>query len=528
MSHSLIAYQESGYFSKLILDYLDENQSLRSLYYRFPKIENFKAQISEKSQDYTDETRKILVDELRSQNQNFNLTEATKINITSLQDATTFTVTTGHQLCLFTGPLYFIYKIVSTINLCKKLKKEYPDYNFVPVYWMASEDHDFEEVNHFKFKDKTIAWNTNVSGAVGAISTKNLQDTFQYFSTVIGTGTNAEQLKNWFEKAYLQHKNLADATRFLVNELFGEQGLVILDGNSKALKNLFIPYLKKEIQEQTSFKKVSETISDFKYDVQVNPREINLFYLSENSRERIVFEENKFKINNTQIIFSEAEIVKELESYPEKFSPNVILRPLYQEVVLPNLCYIGGGGEIAYWLELKTMFQEFGVVFPMLLLRNSVLVVSEKQQSKLQKLHVSWHDLFLKNQELINNKVKEISSIEFDFSKQKEFLLQQFEVLHAIANQTDSSFLGAVKAQEIKQLKGLDNLEKRLLKAEKKKHSDIIERITAIQNELFPNGKLQERTANFSEMYLEYGTAFLAKLFENLQPLEQNFTIIVY
>lgn len=528
MSHSHIAYQDSGYFSKLILDYLDENQSLQSLYHRFPKIENFKAQISEKSQDYTDETRKILVDELRFQNQKFNLTEATKNNITSLQDTKTFTVTTGHQLCLFTGPLYFIYKIVSTINLCKKLKKEYPDYNFVPVYWMASEDHDFEEVNHFKYKDKTITWNTNASGAVGAISTKNLQDTFQYFSTVIGTGTNAEQLKNWFEKAYLHHENLADATRFLVNELFGEQGLVILDGNSKALKNLFKPFLKKEIQEQTSFNKVSETISDFKYDVQVNPREINLFYLSENSRERIVFEENKFKINNTQIIFSEAEIVKELESYPEKFSPNVILRPLYQEVVLPNLCYIGGGGEIAYWLELKTMFQEFGVVFPMLLLRNSVLVVSEKQQSKLQKLHVSWHDLFLKNQELINNKVKEISSIEFDFSKQKEFLKQQFEALHAIANQTDSSFLGAIKAQEIKQLKGLDNLEKRLLKAEKKKHSDIIERITVIQNELFPNGKLQERTANFSEMYLEYGTAFLAKLFENLQPLEQNFTIIVY
>lgn len=528
MSQSHIPYQETGYFSKLIIDYLNEKKSLQNLYNRFPKIENFKDQILEKKQSFSTESRNILVDELRIQNQQIALSDISKSNIDLLQNLNTFTITTGHQLCLFTGPLYFIYKIVSTIKLCKELKVKYPDYHFVPIYWMASEDHDFDEVNHFWFKNKKISWQQNNAGAVGEIPTQSLEETFLYFSSVIGAGTNAEKLKKIFEKSYLEHSNLANATRFLVNELFGNQGLVILDGNSKALKNRFVPYLKKEIEEQISYKKVSETISNFQYDIQVNPREINLFYLDKNSRERIVFENDSYKINNTEIVFSEKEIVKEIDNFPEKFSPNVILRPMYQEIVLPNLCYIGGGGEIAYWLELKTMFKAFQIPFPMLLLRNSVLVVSEKQQNKIEKLKLSWRDLFLKNRELVDKRTKEITTVKFDFSQQKQFLQKQFQDLQNIVSQTDKSFANAVKAQEVKQIKGLENLEKRLLKAEQKKHAEVLERISAVQNELFPNGKLQERIVNFSEFYVEYGQHFFDVLFEKLKPLEQNFMVIVY
>jgi uncharacterized protein YllA (UPF0747 family) len=215
-----------------------------------------------------------------------------------------------------------------------------------------------------------------------------------------------------------------------------------------------------------------------------------------------------------------------LETSPEKFSPNVILRPLYQEVILPNLCYIGGGGEIAYWLELKSTFDAFGCTFPILLLRNSALIITKKQEEKIEKLQLNWKQLFSKQEILINNKVKEISEIPIDFSKLKTALQKQFSDLYTVANQTDKSFLGAVKAQEVKQIKGLENLEKRFLKAQKKKYELELERIIKLQNELFPNQSLQERQANFSEFYLESGKTLVSKLYNELVPLDTNFTIL--
>ena len=252
-----------------------------------------------------------------------------------------------------------------------------------------------------------------------------------------------------------------------------------------------------------------------------------MFYIEDNLRERIIFEDNKFKINNTNTTFSEAEILAEVENSPEKFSPNVILRPLYEEVILPNLCYIGGGGEIAYWLELKSNFEANNITFPMLLIRNSVLLATQKQADKSDKLELSWADLFSNQQELFDKKTKEFSEFIIDFTAQKEHLKKQFEALFAIANKTDKSFTGAVKAQEVKQIKGLETLEKRLLKAEKKVHTDKLERILLLQNELFPNQSLQERKANFGEFYLEVGGSFLEKLLAELRPLEKEFKIIV-
>ena len=261
----------------------------------------------------------------------------------------------------------------------------------------------------------------------------------------------------------------------------------------------------------------------------MNPREINLFYIQDNLRERIVLENGNYKINATSLSFSESEIVTELENNPQNFSPNVILRPLYQEVILPNLCYIGGGGELAYWLELKSNFEANNITFPILLLRNSVLVATKKQVEKLEKLGLNWSDIFQNQQTLVNEKTKEFSNFTIDFSKQKAFLKNQFEALYTIANKTDKSFIGAVKAQEVKQLKGLENLEKKLLKAEKRIHTEKLERIIQLQNELFPNQTLQERKSNFADFYHEIGDseAFFSLLYSDLEPLKQNFSLVI-
>ncbi|PKQ44822.1 bacillithiol biosynthesis cysteine-adding enzyme BshC [Confluentibacter flavum] len=529
-----ISFKKTGYFSSLICDYLDEKPELKPFYNRFPSLENFKKQIQEKEQSkfISESQRHVLVSVLKKQYAQIETSEMTVENIASLKSNNTFTVTTGHQLNLFTGPLYFLYKIVSTINLTETLKSAYPGYNFVPIYWMATEDHDFEEINYFNFKGKKIHWEKESNGAVGDLSTEGLKAVFDLFSLELGQTQNADYLKSLFKNAYLEHSNLADATRYLANELFKDYGLVILDAADKDLKKGFIPFMENELVHETSFKSVSNTnelINDLPnqpYGIQVNPRGINLFYVTEHFRERIVFEGGVYSVVNTDMTWVKEAILEELNSHPERFSPNVIMRPLYQEVILPNLCYIGGGGELAYWLQLKAFFNEVNVPFPILLLRNSVLIKTQKQADKLEKLGISNEDLFLKRNAFINKKVREISNIDIDFSTQKALLKQEFEALYKLAEQTDKSFLGAVKAQEVKQIKGLENLEKRLLKAQKKKLSEQVSRMTELQNDLFPNQGLQERNTNFSEFYLEYGEELIPSLIKNLQPLRSEFLVI--
>ena len=294
---------------------------------------------------------------------------------------------------------------------------------------------------------------------------------------------------------------------------------------------MFIPFAENELLEQRSFKitkENTEKLSNLGYNVQVNPREINLFYLNNGYRERIIKRDGRFYVHEKQIEWTKEEIIAELHEQPQHFSPNVMMRPLFQEVILPNLCYIGGGGELAYWMELKDYFEAENVPFPMLLLRNSALLQTEKQKEKRKKLDISNKELFLKQHELINRKVRKISNIDIDFSKQKEYLVNQFQEMYDLAEKTDKSFLGAVKAQEVKQLKGLDHLEKRLLKAQKRKLKDEVSRIAALQNQLFPNKSLQERQTNFSEVYAMYGQELLDTLFEHLNPLEQHFKILTF
>ncbi len=530
MDIDCLPFRKTGYFSNLICDYVEEKNEVKVLYNQFPELDNFKAQFKEK-ESFPKAHREVLVKALKNQYKKVKTSSLTSERIDSLESEHTFTVVTGHQLNLFTGPLYFLYKIVSTINLAEKLQEKYPDYNFVPVYWMATEDHDFEEINYFNFQGKKIQWNKEASGAVGHLSTKGLEEVFEIFSLGVGGSKNATYLKELFAKSYLEHETLTAATRFLANELFKEQGLVIVDGDDKNLKELLLPYMKKDIFEQVSFHDISNRIEEIQkinsdYPIQVNPREINYFYLIDGIRERIIEQDGNYFVNDTQLSFSKEELIKELEEYPERFSPNVVARPLYQEVVLPNLCYIGGGGELAYWLELQSSFESMDIPFPILLLRNSALVITGKQKEKLKKLNVSYDDIFLKQHSLINKKIREISNIDIDFSPQKELLEEQFKGMYNLAEKTDKSFLGAVKAQEVKQKKGLDNLEKRLLKAQKRKLEDHVMRLTDIQNKLFPNQSLQERQLNFSELYLEYGEALLPMLFKSLNPLDLSFVIL--
>ncbi len=282
MDIDCLPLKDTGYFSKLICDYVGADAQLKTLYNRFPDLEGFQGQIKEKGASFTKEQRTILHDSLKKQYKHLKISEDTGKHIEDLKEQNTFTVVTGHQLNLFTGPLYFLYKIISTINLAKQLKQEFPENNFVPVYWMATEDHDFDEINYFNFKGLKFQWNKKATGAVGHLSTNGLEDVFTEFANSLGNSSNADGLKKLFEDSYLKHETLTEATRYLANELFGAYGLVIVDGDDIDLKRSLIPFMKKDIFEQVAYDKVGETISEMEkissdYPIQVNPTGNQLF-----------------------------------------------------------------------------------------------------------------------------------------------------------------------------------------------------------------------------------------------------------
>ncbi len=525
-----IPFKETGYFSKLICDYLDQKQKIKGFYGNFSDLNSFKSQMDLKK-SFPVENRRVLHSSLKKQYQKIHkpTTPDSKSleNIDLLLKENTFTITTGHQLCLFTGPLYFIYKIVSAVNLCEKLKSQYPDKNFVPVYWMASEDHDFAEINHINFRGGRISWNEDVEGPVGRQETASLKSIIEELKENLGLGKNALKISENLENAYLNHTNLADATRFLVHELFGEKGLVIIDADDVELKKISIPYFHNDLVKHEPNALVEKTSGKLEevYFNQIHPRKINLFYIKEGLRERIERNENQWSVLNTSISWSQDELEEELNSHPERFSPNVVLRPFYQELILPNLAYIGGGGELAYWFQLKEMFDHFSVPFPILLLRNSVLGISEKQFKKLDKLELGIKALFKPIHEIQNSYAAKSAPIDPGMEEYRRKIEKIFLELEEVAHLTDKSMLGAVDAQKQKQLNGLDKLKKKLLRAEKRKNSDFMERIADIHQELFPNGSLQERHDNFIEYYIEYGDQWLEKLYKQLDPLKLKFTV---
>lgn len=530
MKNEVIPYCSTGYFSKIMCDYLAAKEGLDPFYSKQPTKESLLALADQKSQWFSKEKRQVLVKELTHQNKDISLSAATKKNIQALASPNTLTITTGHQLNIFTGPLYFFYKILDVLQASKKLNKSQEKSKFVPVFWMATEDHDFEEINHFHFKEQKITWNSTQTGAVGRFSTEGLDEVAKQVEELLGNGKNAMYLKELFRKAYTKHETLAAATRYLVNELFGDLGLVIIDGDSRALKQFFTPVIKAELYEQKSYKEISQTTSDLieaGYHEQVHSREINLFYLTETNRLRIAKTAEGFTLVDGNKDFTQDSLLEEVEKYPERFSPNALLRPVYQEMVLPNVAYIGGGGELAYWLQLKDYFETIEVPFPALVLRTSMLLLSEKQKIKLDKLNTTSEVLFLDLPSLEANWAKKLSEFPVDFSTQKKHLEKQFADLYLLAEKTDASFLGAVAAQERKQIKGLEHLEKRLLKAQKKKYASEIARLTTLQTELFPQENLQERINNFSEFYLAYGDKLVDDIIKETNPLEGAFKVVV-
>lgn len=498
---------QTGQFSSLFLDYLNQKDSLSPFYNRFPTLLAFRDQITQKTFDAS--KRQTLVNALERQYAAI----PNKPDFSALLQPDTFTVTTGHQLNIFTGPLYILYKLITTINLARRLREAYPSYHFVPVYWMASEDHDFAEINHFSLFSNRYVWQSEQRGAVGRMNPRELKELFAQIP---------EKL-TLFEQAYLNHATLADAVRYYVNELFGAEGLICLDADDADLKREFAPVLRDDLLHQTAgglVQQRTEQLAKLGYKTVITARDINLFYLDDGLRERIERRpDGTYRVLHTNLRFSEAELLTLLDEHPERFSPNVVLRPLYQETILPNLAYIGGPSEVPYWLQLKGVFDHYQTPFPLLMPRNFATYVPTVAAKRIRKLGLQPDDLFRDTDALKRWFVETHAAHALKFDAENKTINKALDNLLHKAMMVDPTLEKAVLAETKRFANAVVRLEKKMRRAEERNQEVGVRQLLAVKNELFPNGGLQERTENFLTFYLNDKT-FLQKMLAAFDPFD--------
>ncbi|MEO8108526.1 MAG: bacillithiol biosynthesis cysteine-adding enzyme BshC [Ginsengibacter sp.] len=522
-----LPYSETNSFTKIVVDYLKGADDLKQFYAHDVSLEGIIASITQRKNFNTN--RQLLTEQLDAHYENINNADSVKANIRKLLEENTFTICTAHQPNIFTGHLYFIYKIFHTIKLADELSAQLPDYNFVPVYFMGSEDADLDELDHVVVDGKKYKWETKQTGAVGRMKVDDrLIKLIDEISGRLSVEKFGKEIIDVLKDCFKKNTTIEQATFLLVHHLFKSYGLIILLPDNAAYKKAMHSIFEDDIFNNKPSEIVSKTSEKLsvQHKVQAHPREINLFYLTDNIRNRIVQVKDKFVVHDTDIIFTREELTKELNEHPEYFSPNVILRGLLQEIILPNIAFIGGGGELAYWLELKDLFSNYDVPFPVLILRNSFLLIEEKYLQLMQKLKIKSPDLFKGEQILLDEIVHQQSKNKLNLNDEEIKLQAVYNEIKLIAKQIDRTLLQHTEALQTKALKKLSDLEKKMLRAEKRKFEDTRSQLNKISVSLFPNGNLQERTENFMLYYAKWGNDFMNAIYTNSLTLGQEFCVI--
>jgi bacillithiol biosynthesis cysteine-adding enzyme BshC len=522
-----LPYRQTGVFSPIALDYIDQSEALAAFFAHPPTLHGIEKAIDARKDFSTN--RATLVAELRKQYDMVNRSAAVEKNIEALLSPATFTITTAHQNNIFTGPLYFIYKILHAIKLAGHLNKSLPQYNFVPVYYIGSEDADLEELNHINLNGVKTVWNTKQTGAVGRMKVdKDFLKLIDAIEGQLAVLPNGAEVVGLVKDCYRLGDEIQLATFKIVNALFAEYGLIVLLPDNASLKQQMLTVFQEDLQSQTASAIVEKTSARLGklYKVQAHPRDINLFYLKGDIRERIELRDQRYRVLNSDLSFSVEEMMTELQEHPERFSPNVILRGLYQETILPNIVFIGGGGELAYWLELKDLFTHYNTPYPVQVLRNSFLIVEKKWQQKISKLGFTVADIFLTEQKLLNKLVSRETDKKLQLNGTLSATEQLYENIKQQAVSIDKTLEKHVDALKATTLHRLRELEKKMLRAEKRKFVDQQRQIIAIKEKLFPANGLQERTDNMLYYYANWGQDFIRQLYDQSLSLEQEFVVL--
>lgn len=527
MNVQALTFRSTGAFSALANDFLDKPEKFADwLPLPFSKAGIEKAMVQRAG--FGAVRRNVLLAALKAQYASLPNQQLPMAKLERLGNEGVFTITTAHQPNLFTGPAYLIYKIAGTIALARDLEAEGLG-EFVPVYWMGSEDHDFEELNHTYVFGKRIEWQTQQSGAVGRMRLDDLTEARNELLNILGKEGNAGELATLIEACYLPGLSVAEATRRFIDQLFGAYGLVVVDGDDAQLKAQFLPQMRLELTEKASEALVLRAASKLEkagYKAQIYPREINLFWLESGVRERIVATTHGYALAHGNKTWTDAEMEVALQQSPECFSPNVVLRPLYQEHILPNVAFIGGGAEVAYWNLLPKVFEKYQVPFPVVMLRTSAMVIDKGLFNRQQKLGLGNLQLFEETEQLIRDFIAAHESGLFTLQAENNDIQAIFEALANRVEQVDSTLKAAVLAESKKLNGSLEGLQARVIKAQKQKHETEINQIRALKAKLFPENHLQERHDSFMNFYAWAGRDFIDTCVREMNPLRKEFLVL--
>ncbi len=390
-----------------------KNGRLNDLVTVQPSIQNAQEIIKQKL-DFPKEKRntlvQVLLDQYKSNGISLNKSDAVHQNIKLLADQKTFTVTTGQQIHIGLGPLYVWYKILDAVQSALDLKEAYPEYNFVPVFWMASEDHDREEIEYVELFKQRIPWSTKQTGPVGRMSTSGVESIFDTISEKFNLDAEMANFVDAARDAYRQ-QNLSQAFRKLLHQYTKQWGLVILEPDDQRLKQQFSPVLVDELRGDNfeALKQSTDELISKNIKQQLVIRKCNLFYLEEGKRSRIELSDNEVLANERKLT-DEHQIEAFVAANSHALSPNAALRPFYQEWTLPNIVYVGGGSEVKYWLQLKGIFDNYSMPMPLVFLRTSAIVLPEKRVGGLEI--ESLKEMFDSNEVLMSRYSHEFEAIQ--------------------------------------------------------------------------------------------------------------------
>ncbi len=520
-------YQDIEQFSKRDKDFVSSESLIQGLLPYSSNKEGIGKSILERQKYPVD--RVLLTEVLRDQYKDFKTISSVDQNIELLSQENTFSVTTAHQPVIFLGPMYVIYKALSAVKLAEELKSEYPKFDFVPFFIVGGEDHDFEEISVIRIFQKEFKWNFESHGqSVGNISPQHMNTLFEELEDLFARDPKGKSLLDLMIKAYKSRSTLVYATQEILHLLMGQYGLVSIDMSDPRLKRSFIPSIKKEILQETSkplVEKEQGRIQNMGFKVQAHARDINFFYQSEVGRKRIVREEDHYKILDTDLNFSKDEFEAIIESYPERFSPNVIMRPVYQSSILPDILYVGGGGELAYWAERVAQFEAFDVHFPALIRRSSITLINQNSLNKWEKLNFEAQDLIKNEKDLV--KIFIDQEVSFDLEHERRQLADQFEEISNKIKPLDASLMGKVAALQKSLEKDVSTLEKKVMASLKQKNQNTINKIQKIKQTVHSDKGLQERRDNVLGFYSQSSKDLIGELLDNIQVLPSRLHLLL-
>ncbi|NNE27062.1 MAG: bacillithiol biosynthesis cysteine-adding enzyme BshC [Saprospiraceae bacterium] len=474
--------------------------------------------------------RNTLVEVLTDNYKGVESSEKTQININSLKDLNSFTVITAHQPSLMTGPLYYVYKILSAVKLAEALNKDHSDIHVVPLFIIGGEDHDFDEINHLHLFNKRIAWENTGKGSVGQLDTEGIEQVLDACLNILGERSKAKDDLQHLKTVLPACKNYGEFAFKLTHYLFDHLGLVILQMDNAKLKSNFKEIIKQEIISRPSQKLIEaaqDELNAIDFSPQAHAREINFFYRGQDFRSRIILEDNIYKVLDSNISWTEEELISEIDSNPQNFSPNVVMRPLFQEFTLPNLAYIGGGGEIAYWLERKTQFAHFNIHFPMLVRRTSALFLNERSMSQIEELGLSVEHLFMEKHSLIKYYLSISEAPDYKLDAFVDDIETVFRQLSHKIESIDKSLLKTAKSEMVKAQKSIEYLESKVKKSVKQREEVNLKRLERLVAQLIPEGKLQERYSNIWEYISRHDKSLIDEILPYCDPFEKNVKLFI-